>query len=142
MIAPEIPDSLADAAAPSTVLDAVHTRIAPRFRRAEARVRARRYLAGLLAPVERKNVWQLAEYLGESGPQGMQRLLNAADWDADVVRVDVRALVVEPHGAPDGVLVLDETGVLKQGPKPVGVARQYSGAGVRREKQQNAAVLL
>jgi superfamily II DNA or RNA helicase len=56
---------------PCAVVDAVHTRIAPRFRRAEARARAHRYLAGLLAPVERKNGWQLAAYLGEAGPQGV-----------------------------------------------------------------------
>ncbi len=67
-------------------LDDLHARIAPRFRRSEARERAKRYLAGLLDRVERKNGWQLAEHLGESGPQGVQRLLNAADWDANAVR--------------------------------------------------------
>jgi SRSO17 transposase len=127
------PISIAD---PHSVIDSVYARIAPRFRRAEARTRARRYLAGLLAPVERKNGWQLAEYLGESGPQGVQRLLNAADWDADAVRDDLRALVVEHLGAPDGVLVLDETGFLKKGTKSVGVQRQYSGTAGRRENQQ------
>src|SRR5436305_15325312 len=75
-------------------LDALHTRIARRFRRAEARARVRRYLDALLAAVERKNGWQLAEQLGEAGPQGVQRLLNAADWDVDAVRDDLRAFVV------------------------------------------------
>src|SRR5829696_7121364 len=123
-------------------LDALHGRIGHHFRRAEARERARQYLAGLLAPVERKNSWQLAEYLGESGPQGVQRLLNAADWDADAVRDDLRALVVEHLGEPDGVLVLDETGFLKQGTKSAGVARQYSGTAGRRENQQIGVFLL
>ena len=41
--------------------------------------------------VEPKNGWQLAEHLGEAGPQGVQRLLNAARWDADGVRDDLRA---------------------------------------------------
>src|SRR5258706_7715475 len=67
-------------------LAGVHARIAPRFRRREARERARRYLQGLLGRSERKNGWQLAEALGEGGPQGMQRLLNAADWDAEAGR--------------------------------------------------------
>ena len=49
-------------------LDALHARIAPRFRRPEVRARARRYLDGLLGRVERKNGWQLAEYLSESDP--------------------------------------------------------------------------
>src|SRR5258708_5679661 len=121
----------------------VHARIAPRFRRREARERARRYLLGLLGRSERKNGWQLAEALGEGGPQGMQRLLNAADWDAEAVRDDLRAYVVE-HLAnePSGVLVIDETGFLKKGTKSAGVARQYSGTAGRRENQQIGVFLL
>src|SRR6516225_8384906 len=84
-------------------LDDLHARIAARFARAEARSRARRYLAGLLSPVERKNGWQLAEYLAEPGPQGVQRPLNAADWDADAVRDDLRAYVIAHLGDDDGV---------------------------------------
>src|SRR5215210_2085227 len=95
-----------------TGLDALRGRIAGRFRRSEARERAKRYLAGLLDRVERKNGWQLAEHLGEPGPQGIQRLLNAADWDADAVRDDLRAYAVDHLGAPDGVLIVDETGFL------------------------------
>jgi SRSO17 transposase len=71
-------------------LDEVQVRIGPRFRRAEVRGRVRRLLSGLLAPVERKNGWQLAEVLGERGPHGVQRLLSEADWDAEVVRDDLR----------------------------------------------------
>ena len=78
MPAPAVADLSVPTPDPLTVVDLVHARIAPRFRRAESRTRARHYLTGLLAPVERKNGWQLAEYLGESGPQGVQRLLNAA----------------------------------------------------------------
>jgi SRSO17 transposase len=117
-------------------LDALHGRIAGRFRRAEVRERARRYLAGLLDRVERKNGWQLAEQLGETGPQGVQRLLNAAHWDADAVRDDLRNYVVEHLGTPDGVLVVDETGFLKKGTKSVGVKRQYSGTAGRIENCQ------
>ena len=127
---------------PCAVVDTVHLRIAPRFRRAEARARARRYLTGLRAPVERKNGWQLAEYLGEAGPQGVQRLLNAAGWDAEAVRDDLQTLVVEHLGEPGGVLVLDETGFLKKGTKSVGVQRQYSGTAGRRENQQIGVFLL
>jgi SRSO17 transposase len=117
-------------------LDELHARIAPRFARAEARSRARRYVAGLLSPIERKNGWQLAEYLAEPGPQGVQRLLNAADWDADAVRDDLRAYVIAHLGEESGVLLVDETGFLKKGTKSAGVARQYSGTAGRRENQQ------
>jgi SRSO17 transposase len=117
-------------------LDALHGRIAGRFRRSEARERAKRYLAGLLDRVERKNGWQLAEHLGEAGPQGVQRLLNAADWDVDAVRDDLRSYVVEHLGEPDGVLIADERGFLKKGTKSVGVARQYTGTAGKRENCQ------
>jgi SRSO17 transposase len=142
MTAPSVTEASGSAADLLGAIDTVHARIAPRFRRAEARTRARRYLTGLLAPVERKNGWQLAEYLGESGPQGVQRLLNAADWDADAVRDDLRTFVVEALGDAEAVLVLDETGFLKKGTKSVGVARQYSGTAGRRENQQIGVFLV
>jgi SRSO17 transposase len=117
-------------------LEALHGRIAHRFRRAEARGRAKRYLAGLLDRIDRKNGWQLAEHLGEPGPQGVQRLLNAADWDVEAVRDDLRAYVTEHLGDPGGVLIVDETGFLKKGTKSVGVQRQYSGTAGRIENCQ------
>ena len=114
----------------------LHARIAPRFRRPEVRARAGRYLSGLLGPVERRNGWQLAERLGERTPDGVQRLLRTARWDADAVRDDLRAYVVEHLGDPQAVLVVDETGFLKKGAKSVGVARQYSGTAGRIENCQ------
>src|SRR5919199_4700765 len=117
-------------------LDRLHARVAHRFRRPEVRQRARRYLHGLLGPVERKNGWQLAEQLGEQHPRGVQRLLDAAQWDAEAVRDDLRAYVVEHLGDERGVLVVDETGFLKKGTKSVGVARQYSGTAGRTENCQ------
>ena len=117
-------------------LDTLHARIAGRFKRAEVRERARRYLAALLERVDRKNGWQLAEQLGEQGPQGVQRLLNTAHWDADAVRDELRGYVVEHLGAADGVAVVDETGFLKKGTKSVGVKRQYSGTAGRIENCQ------
>jgi SRSO17 transposase len=117
-------------------LEELHGRIAPRFARPEVRARAGRYLAGLLAPVERRNGWQLAEQIGERSPDGVQRLLRTARWDAEAVRDDLRAYVVEHLGDPGAVLVVDETGFLKKGTKSVGVARQYSGTAGRVENCQ------
>jgi SRSO17 transposase len=117
-------------------LAALHARIGPHFRRAEVRERVGHFLEGLLAPVERKNGWQLAEELGESGPQGVQRLVNAADWDEEAVRDELRAYVMEHLEEEHGVLAVDETGFVKKGKKSVGVARQYSGTAGRRENSQ------
>lgn len=117
-------------------LAALQARLAPRFARPEVRVRAGRFLAGLLDAVERRNGWQLAEALGERSPDGVQRLLRTARWDADAVRDDLRAYVVERLGDPNAVLIIDETGFLKKGTKSVGVARQYSGTAGRIENCQ------
>ena len=106
----------------------LHGRIAHRFARSEVRERARRYLVGLLDRVERKNGWQLAEAIGESGPRGVQRLVSSATWDADAVRDDLRGYVVDHLGDPaSGVLVIDDTGFVKKGDKSCGVGRQYTG---------------
>ncbi len=122
-------------------LDRVHERIAGRFGRAEPRARVREYLCGLVAVLERKNGWTLAEHAGEAGPDGMQRLLRRADWDVDGVRDDVRAYVVEQLGDPDGVLIADDTGFLKKGTRSAGVQRQYSGTAGRTENCQVGVLL-
>jgi SRSO17 transposase len=124
-------------------LDEVHERIGGYFHRQEMRERVRRYLEGLLTPLERKNSWQLAEGLGETGPQGVQRLYTDADWDAEAVRDELRAYVLAHLGDADsGVVVVDETGFVKKGTKSAGVARQYSGTAGRRENQQIGVFLL
>src|SRR5438270_1264567 len=117
-------------------LDGVVERIAPRFGRPEPRRRARAYLRGLLAPVERKNGWQLAEAVGDATPDGVQDFLSRVHWDADAVRDDLQAYVVQHLSDPDGVLILDETGFLKKGEKSAGVQRQYSGTAGRIENCQ------
>jgi SRSO17 transposase len=117
-------------------LDRLHARVAGRFGRAEPRARVRAYVSGLVASLERKNGWTLAERAGESSPDGMQRLLRWADWDVDGVRDDVRDYVVEQLGRPGGVLVLDDTGFVKKGVRSAGVQRQYSGTAGRVENCQ------
>src|SRR6185369_14153111 len=117
-------------------LDRVHRRIAGRFARSEPRARAREYVSGLVAGLERKNGWTLAERAGEVSPDGMQRLLRWADWDIDGVRDDIRDYVIEHLGEPGGVLIVDDTGFLKKGKMSAGVQRQYSGTAGRIENCQ------
>jgi SRSO17 transposase len=120
----------------------LQSRMGSRFRRAEVRQRATRFLEGLMSPVERKNGWQLAEELGERGPRGVQRLLGDADWDEEAVRDDLQTYVIERLGEESAVLVVDETGFVKKGKKSAGVARQYSGTAGRRENSQVGVFLL
>ena len=95
--------AVGDAAVWARELDELAERIAPRFSRAEPRRRAAAYLKGLLAPVERKNGWQLAEVAGDATPDAMQDFLARTRWDADAVRDDLRAYVVEHLGDPSAV---------------------------------------
>ena len=122
-------------------LDRLHARIAGRFGRAEPRARVREYVSGLVAGLERKNGWTLAEHAGEACPDGMQRLLRRADWDVDGVRDDVRDYVVEHLGDADGALIADDTGFLKKGTRSAGVQRQYSGTAGRTENCQVGVLL-
>jgi SRSO17 transposase len=111
-------------------------RIAGRFARVEPRRRAFAYVRGLLAPLERRNGWTLAEQAGDGSPDGMQALLCSPCWHPDAVRDDVRDYVVEAIGDPGGVLVADETGFVKKGRRSAGVQRQYSGTAGRVENCQ------
>ncbi|MBB5140570.1 SRSO17 transposase [Thermocatellispora tengchongensis] len=108
-------------------LDDAFALVAGRFRRPEVRQRARACVGELLSGLERKNGWSLAEYAGEATPDGMQRLFNAAKWDVDGVRDDIRTYLIQHLGEHDGVLVGDDTGFAKQGTHSAGVQRRYTG---------------
>ncbi|MFI1606997.1 IS701 family transposase [Streptomyces griseofuscus] len=117
-------------------------RVAGRFARVEPRRRATALVLGLLSDLPRKNCWTLAEHAGDATPDGMQHLLHRAKWDADAVRDDVRAYVVEHLADDQAVLVVDETGDLKKGTATVGVQRQYTGTAGRIENAQVAVYLV
>ena len=117
-------------------IDLVTRSFAGRFARVEPRRAAAGFVTGLLADLEIKTCWQVAEQAGHARPDAMQRLLYRAKWDADAVRDDVRKVVVDRFGDPDGVLVVDETGDLKKGGHTVGVQRQYTGTAGRIENAQ------
>src|ERR1035441_6912899 len=113
-----------------------HGLIAGLFARSEARDRSRAYLQGLLSHCERKNGWQLAEWMGEPSPYAVQHLLDRARWDADAARDKIRDYALEELGSPDAVLIADETGFLKKGLHSAGVKRQYTGTAGRIENSQ------
>jgi SRSO17 transposase len=117
-------------------VQSVAQRIGPLFARSEPRQRAVGYLKGLLSDTPRKNGWQLAEYLGDLTPDGVQHLLARADWDAEALQAELIRYVQENLYTPEGVLIVDETGFLKKGTKSCGVARQYSGTAGKIENCQ------
>ena len=108
------------------------------FARSEARERSLAYLQGLLSGCERKNGWQLAEWMGEAAPYAVQHLLDRARWDADAARDQVRDYVLEELSSPEAVLIADETGFLKKGLHSVGVKRQYTSTQARRDASRTA----
>lgn len=124
-----------------TEFSAVIDRIAPRFARYEPLRHASELMAGIVSGLERKNCWTIAEHRGAATPDGLQHLLSRAKWDADAVRDDLRDYVVEAFGAPNAILVVDETGDVKKGLHSVGVQRQYSGTAGRVENSQVAVYL-
>jgi len=115
---------------------AFHARFSLVFHRREPREQSAKYLRGLLAPVRRKNGWQLAEAVGDKTPDRTQRLLYQDQWDADAARDILQELVKETFADEEGIGVVDETGFLKKGRHSVGVQRQYSGTAGKVENCQ------
>lgn len=108
------------------------------FHYKNTRYHAERYIRALLARVERKNGWQMAEYLGDNSPHAIQNFLSRSAWDVTKVR-DLLLQYAKNHllsSDEGGVLIVDETGFLKKGKHSAGVARQYSGTAGRIENSQ------
>jgi SRSO17 transposase len=109
-------------------LGAVKEQLQPLFGHASVAASAAAFLDGLLGPERRKTGWMRAEAAGDPGPWRQQAVLGRSRWDADALRDLVRDYALEALAAPDAVLVLDETGFLKQGTSSCGVRRQYTGS--------------
>src|SRR5688500_18699093 len=109
-------------------LRSVKERIRPVFRQDRTAAAAGLFLDVLLGPERRKTGWMRAEAAGDPGPWRQQALLDRSRWEADALRDLVRDDVVETLADPDAVLVIDETGFLKQGQASCGVGRQYTGS--------------
>src|SRR5918911_1415272 len=106
----------------------VKARIRPLFTQERVAASAGRFLDGLLGPERRKTGWMRAEAAGDPGPWRQQAILGRGRWQADALRDVVREYALETLADPDAVLVIDETGFLKQGKASCGVGRQYTGS--------------
>jgi SRSO17 transposase len=106
----------------------VKARMRPLFAQERAAVSAGLFLDGLLSDERRKTGWMRAEAAGDPGPWRQQTVLGRGRWDANALRDIVRDYALETLADPDAVLVIDETGFLKQGKASCGVTRQYTGS--------------
>src|SRR5881227_3195425 len=112
----------------STTLRQAKPRMRPLFAAPSVAASANAFLDGLLGAERRKTGWMRAEAAGDPGPWRQQAILGRSHWSADALRDVVRDHVIETLGAPEAVLVIDETGFLKQGTSSCGVQRQYTGS--------------
>ena len=106
----------------------VKVRMRPLFTQERVAASAGQFLDGLLGEERRKTGWMRAEAAGDPGPWRQQAILGRGCWDADSLRDIVRDYALETLADPNAVLVLDETGFLKQGKASCGVGRQYTGS--------------
>jgi SRSO17 transposase len=106
----------------------VKRRMHPLFTQDRVARSAEDFLDGLLGEERRKTGWMRAEAAGDPGPWRQQAILGRGRWDADALRDIVRDYALETLADDDAVLVIDETGFLKQGKASCGVARQYTGS--------------
>jgi SRSO17 transposase len=120
----------------------IKKRIRPLFRQERVATNAGLFLEGLLGDEQRKTGWMRAEAAGDPGPWRQQAILGRMDWDADALRDIVRDYVIEHLADDDAVLVIDETGFLKQGKASCGVARQYTGSADTRGQQRSCVSIL
>jgi SRSO17 transposase len=108
-------------------LRAYHAHFRPTFTRPEQALWAHDYLRGLLSDQPRKSIEPMALALGLN-IRAMQAFMAESPWDPLPVLEVHQQLVAQTLGTDDGVLLVDESGLPKQGQQSVGVAPQYCGA--------------
>src|SRR5215207_1271689 len=106
----------------------VKSRLRPLFALPSVAESATAFLDGLLGSERRKTGWMRAEAAGDPGPWRQQAVLGRSHWNADALRDLMREYALETLASPGAVLVIDETGFLKQGLRSCGVGRQYTGS--------------
>jgi SRSO17 transposase len=108
-------------------LQAFHDRFRSCFSRSEPREHFFNYMVGQFSQLERKSIEPMALQVEGGNVRGMQRFISDDVWHEDAMRQTYHELVAAEMGAPDGVLMVDESGFVKKGKESVGVARQYCG---------------
>ena len=86
------------------------------------------YVRGLLGPGDRKSVEPLAARVAPDDYAQVHHFVCASCWRAEPLERVLAAKAQQMIGGPAAVLIIDDTALLKQGKRSVGVARQYAGA--------------
>jgi SRSO17 transposase len=104
-----------------------HAFFVPAFRRPEQAAAADTYLQGLLSQQPRKTTERIALTQG-GNVRDLQHFIGQSHWPIEPLIARQQQLIADTLGDPDGVVIIDESGVVKQGTASVGVAPQYCGA--------------
>ena len=104
-------------------LAAFHAHFVPAFRRPEQAAAAKTYLHGLLGEQARKTIERIA-LTQDVKVRDLQHFIGHGTWPIEPVIVRHQQLIADTLGDPDGVVLIDESGVVKQGSASVGVAPQ------------------
>jgi SRSO17 transposase len=97
------------------------------FARSEPREHFFDYMVGQCSQLERKSIEPMALQIAGGNIRGMQRFIREVAWEEAQRLWVYHHLVADELGDPHGVLMFDESGVVKKGKESVGVARQYCG---------------
>jgi len=97
------------------------------FVRREPREHFFRSMVGQFSSLERKSIEPIAVQTEASSIRAMQRSLSDTQWNDARMLQTYHQQVAKEMGAPDGVLIVDESGFVKKGQDSVGVARPYGG---------------
>jgi SRSO17 transposase len=108
-------------------LDSYAKLFEPAFRRREQWEWSRRYVQGLLGDTQRKTAERMALELGYN-VRDLQHFVGQSPWQKEPAVVIHQGVVAQTLGEADGVMLIDESGVVKQGQNSVGVAAQYCGS--------------
>lgn len=99
----------------------------PAFERCDQAAHGWVYLKGLLSDLPRKVTERIALRFGVN-VRSLQHFIGQSPWSREGMLQRHQARVVETLGEEDGVLLVDESGMVKQGQHSVGVARQWCGS--------------
>src|ERR687886_1046502 len=112
-----------------------------RLRRQAQRCWAPVYLRGLMLPGERKSVEPMAARVAPGDLQQLHHFVSTSPWATAPLEEELVRAADWLVGGPEAVLVVDDTALVKQGRRSVGVKRQYCGQLGKRANRQSLVSL-